>query len=621
MRLPEAPGGKRTWIVDIEVFPDYFYAAFYNGERWKEYDHTMFEKLSNDLNNKDLVLAGFNNFAYDDLILAFIAAHPEKATTERIYQTSQDIIKNRERLREQIFAWQYADRPWAYSIDVFQLLNGKGSLKEWACRIGSPLVAETPVDFDAPLQGDRIEDVKLYCKNDVAVTKQLLLQNWNRVTLRKTLVDKFQLCGRVYCMSEQAVAQHTFLTLHRQRTGQKSAEVRKAAQDSDENHRIDFPMTEIASDSVMFATAPFRDFYTEYRKGIVRNVNDSWKIVGGPDLSKVALADREFAMGVGGIHTVDGPGYFEATDETAIVDLDVASYYPSLIIELGLSPSHMGGGFCDDMRKLRDMRLTAKRSGDTNTSDALKIVINATFGKLNDVYSPIRSVPSAHKTTVNGQLYILMLVEDLHAMGCEIVSANTDGVTVSLPRTDMGEMREVCKRWQSHTKMELEEVEYSRIFRRDVNNYIAVSVKGKVKYKGAANAESGKADLSIVKEACERYLLEDVPPSVTIQNAIDSNEWQKFISYLSTKNGAILDWGGELIGKRCRWLHTTDGKPLKRHNRETEKRKENIAMVPNCDRVSIFNDATGRIRLQDLNIDAEFYEAAAWGLIESLGVK
>jgi len=124
VRIPNAPGDKKVWLVDIEVFQNYFYAAFHNGERWKEYDHTNLAKLAEDLHNPDLVLAGFNNFAYDDLILAFIASDPT-CTPQKIYETSKDLIYNKEALREQIFQWQYADRPWAYSIDVFQLLNGK----------------------------------------------------------------------------------------------------------------------------------------------------------------------------------------------------------------------------------------------------------------------------------------------------------------------------------------------------------------------------------------------------------------------------------------------------------------------------------------------------------------
>lgn len=618
MRLPDAPGGKKTWIVDIEVFPNYFYAAFHNGERWKEYDHTTLDKLSSDLHNTDLVLAGFNNFAYDDLILAFIAADPT-CSARKIYETSRDLIKNKDRLREQIFAWQYADRPWGYSIDVFSLLNNKGSLKEWACRIGSPLVAETPVDFESDLPDDRIEDVKSYCKNDVQVTKQLLLQNWNRVTLRKTLADKFQLCGRVYCMSEQSVAQHTFLTLHRHRTGQKSADVRAAANASEDNLRTDFPLSDIVAPLVEFKSDAFKSFFESYNKGVIR-LDKSWLIEGVTGLSGVNLADAKFAMGVGGIHTIDGPAYFEADDEMMMVDLDVASYYPSLIIELGLFPAHMGPGFVDDMRRLRDMRLTAKRGGDKNTADALKIVINATFGKLNDQYSPIRSVPNAHRVTVNGQLYLLMLVEALHAVGCEILSANTDGVTIRLKRSNADVMRGVCRAWSEKTKMELEEVEYARIFRRDVNNYIAVTVSGKIKYKGATNADSGKADLGIIKEACERYLLEEVPPSVSIQAAIDNNEWQKFISYLSVKNGGHLEYKGEDIGRRCRWIHTTDGSPLHRRNPPTEKRKEILALVPNCEAIEIFNDATGRINLSKMKLDFSFYEKRAWDLIDSMGV-
>ena len=621
MKLPNAPGDKKTWLVDIEVFPNYFYAAFYNGEKWKEYDHTTLAKLAEDLHNKDLVLAGFNSFAYDDLILAFIASDPV-CTPQKIYETSRDLIHNKEALRDQIFAWQYADRPWAYSIDVFQLLNGKGSLKEWACKIGSPVVAETPVDFDSPLPDDKVEDVKRYCKNDVQVTKQLLVKNWDAVTRRKTLADKFQLPGRVYCMSDQAVAQHTFLTLHRHRTKQKSAVVRQAAKDSEENNRITFEMSELVSPNVSFETKGFQDFFKEYIDSDVFLHSSSWKIRCNANLDSLSLAGATFTMGVGGIHTADEPGVFEATDDEAIIDLDVASYYPSLIIQLGLFPSHMGEGFVQDMVTLREMRLKAKRSGDKTTADALKLIINSTFGKLNDTYSPLRSVPNAHRVTINGQLYLLMLIEALTTRGrSRVISANTDGVTVSCRRDDIVHLRDVCRDWQARTGMELEEVEYAKIFRRDVNNYIAISVGGKIKYKGVANQESGKGDLTIVKEACERYLLGEVPPSITIMNAVEDNEWGKFISYLSTHNGAVLEWNNTMIGKRCRWLYTTDGHPLKRHNKATEKRGPIVALVPNCNRVTVFNYATGKIKLRDMNLDVEFYEKSAWELIDSLGVK
>ena len=143
MKLPSAPGGKKLWICDIEVFKNYFLAVFYNGERWKMFDHTQLPELADALNDKELVLAGFNNFAYDDIILGFICSDPT-CTTQKIYETSKDLIYGGERLREQVFRAQWAERPWHNSIDVFQLLNGKGSLKEWACRIGSNLVAETP---------------------------------------------------------------------------------------------------------------------------------------------------------------------------------------------------------------------------------------------------------------------------------------------------------------------------------------------------------------------------------------------------------------------------------------------------------------------------------------------
>lgn len=618
MKLPPAPGNKKTWIVDIEVFQNFFYAAFHNGDEWREYYHKDLTQLAEDLNSKELVLAGYNNFGYDDIILKLICVKPDITPIE-IYHASKDIIFSKDdAVRERVFQLQYADTPWAYSIDVFQLLNGKGSLKEWACRIGSSVVAETPVDFDLPLPDDQIENVVKYCKNDVKVTKELLIKNWDKVLLRKALATEYHLCGRVYCMSEQGVAQHTFLTLHKHRTGEGTGVVRENARNNPDNQQTEWKMTDICSGKVMFSTKPFRDFYVSFLAGSAKlNDKESWHLETDA-LSKgtVSLANSLFSVGVGGIHSVDQPDVIQCDDGHAIIDLDVASYYPSLIIEEGLYPKHMGKSFCDDMRSLRDRRIKAKRAGDKRTSEALKIVINATFGKLNDKYSPIRSVPDAMRVTINGQLYILMLVESLYEIGCKIISANTDGVTVKIKRDDLPKLKEVKDRWQAHTKMELEEVEYASIFRRDINCYMAVTISGKIKYKGAISQDGGKGDGLIVRKAAEEYILNGIPPSVTIESCTDP---MQFMYYLRIKSNAELWYNDEKLAKSVRWYCSTSGHPLKRLNHATAKMPARWSLVPNGHKARLALDTVGWTVATLQDIDYEWYEKQAWALIDSMG--
>ena len=623
MKLPISPGGLKTVIVDIEVFQNYFYACFTNGDRFKEFDHTTRHDLQRFLQDSQLCLAGYNSFAYDNIILGMIADDccPDLSDAEfclRVYQTSKTIIFDKsEQMREKIFAKTWQERPWGQSIDVFALLNNKGSLKEWACKIGTKLVAETPVNFDLPLPADKVEEMKMYCKNDVNVTKELLIKNWDLVILRETLKKQFDLHNNVYCLSEQAVAQTTFMTLHRKRTGQTTAVVREFAKLNEDNLRTEFALPELISTKVVYSTEEFQSFFAGYREGkTVCDDKGTWKL-DAPAVNNglVKLAGRTFTMGVGGIHTVDEPAIFDSTETHALIDLDVASYYPSLIIEENLYPKHIGPEFVDDMRLLRDRRMAAKRTGDKRTANALKIVINATFGKLNDKYSPIRSVPDAMRVTLNGQLFILMLVELLHSIGCEILSANTDGVTVRMDRTLNQRLVDVIARWQAATKMELERVDYASIFRRDISNYLAITIDGKVKHKGIINAETGKGDGMVVKRAVEAYLVDGIPPDITLQNATTPTDW---LFYLRSKNGGTLWHDGVELGKSARWYVSKSGTPLKRLNPKRGDKDATWAAIPNGSSARMALDLNG-VSIEDWDIDYDFYERQCWDMINSMG--
>jgi hypothetical protein len=89
-------------------------------------------------------------------------------------------------------------------------------------------------------------------------------------------------------------------------------------------------------------------------------------------------------------------------------------------------------------------------------------------------------------TTINGQLSLCMLIEQLiKTPDLYMIQANTDGVTFSVPRAHLDHVAEVCKWWESVTRLELEQVEYSMMAIRDVNSYLAVKPDGKVKRIGA----------------------------------------------------------------------------------------------------------------------------------------
>lgn len=140
--------------------------------------------------------------------------------------------------------------------------------------------------------------------------------------------------------------------------------------------------------------------------------------------------------------------------------------------------------FCDIYEELYNERGLYAKGSPLNL--AIKLALNGTFGNSNNEHTPFYDSQYTMKITLNGQFLLCMLAEQLLKIdGLKIIQCNTDGVTVYCKRAHVDQVRKVYKDWEQLTKLSLEEVEYSAMYIRDVNNYIAVTTKGKVKCKGA----------------------------------------------------------------------------------------------------------------------------------------
>lgn len=618
----DQPDDVERWVIDIEVFPNAVIVVCNNGSREVVFTDQNFPELADFLSNPKLVVVGFNNFHYDDNILRYIVNYPSHTAAD-IYQLSKQLIDpqgeedDEEGEHRANFKLRYEQSPWAYSIDVSKLLNGRTSLKEQACRMGFTIVVDSPVAFDAPLPVDRFTEVTQYCRNDVAVTAALLKKHQGLVEVRTTLAKEFDLDAKVYVQTEPQLAQRIFIELHKRRTGMTTKDLRDQAIENPENHRLEFPLSTLISPRVKFTTGPFQLLLAALRTGAVKAPADkpnSWSLaVPQKDFSKpVHLAGKEFQLGVGGLHSEDTPGVFDSDAETAIIDLDVTSYYPSIIIQERLFPPQLGSEFVEDMVNLRNQRVAAKQAGEKVTADALKIVINSTFGKLNDFWSPLRSVPDAHRVTINGQLFLLMLIERLHVAGAEILSANTDGVTIRWGRKAVAtELNDIKASWEHDTGLALEKQEYRRICRRDVNNYLAVPETGDLKIKGAFNSKGTKMDGLVIKRAAEAYLIHGKDPAAFIADETDP---VAFLFYQRCQANNVIHHGSTPIGRTARWYASKTGAPM---NRVNEKGK--ASKLPNGGHAGVAMDITGWTRATlDPDLDVDFYVAAAWKLIKSV---
>ena len=210
-----------------------------------------------------------------------------------------------------------------------------------------------------------------------------------------------------------------------------------------------------------------------------------WRIA---ESLNVVVDGFEFVFGVGGIHGSLETAIIVAKENESIKDADVASMYPNLAIKNRVYPEHLGEGFCDIYENVYEQRKGFAKGTPENA--AMKLALNGVYGDSNNQFSPFFDSKYTMTITINGQLSLCLFAERLMQIeGLRIVQVNTDGVTVVIPKDKLGEYDKVCSEWMKITKLDLEFADYSKMFIRDVNNYIALYTNGKVKRKGAYQYE------------------------------------------------------------------------------------------------------------------------------------
>jgi hypothetical protein len=218
------------------------------------------------------------------------------------------------------------------------------------------------------------------------------------------------------------------------------------------------------------------------------SVYDCWNQA---DALNVTVNGFNYVFGVGGIHGSAEPRVVESDDRYAIIDLDVASYYPNLAIANRFRPAHLGEEFCVVYNGIREERVLHPKKQYPMINGTLKLALNGSYGESNNAHSPLYDPLFTMSITINGQLLLCKLSEEISVIeGLTMIQINTDGLTVKLPRQHLDLLRSLYQQWERETGLELEEVAYNRMFIRDVNNYIGEYEDGSLKRKGAYGHET-----------------------------------------------------------------------------------------------------------------------------------
>lgn len=519
-------------VHDIEVYPNYFLIAFKNWKTNKVVTFELFpgkpvfdyQKLLWIVHN--FCIVGFNSIKFDSPIM-WLAING--ASISELHDAVISIIKFNAMPRD--VEHQYGFKQgWINYIDLIEVAPLTGSLKIYGGRLHAPRLQDLPYDPTENLTESQAEDVKLYCINDLDLTSLLLTNLCPQLELRSAM--SLQYGQDLRSKSDAQIAEAVI-----------TSEVSKLNGNWTRRPKIT-PGTSYKYNVPEFIA--YQSNNLKHMLEMVRNADFVIKQNGQVQMPEelnnfsVRIGSSIYRMGIGGLHSSEETICHKATNDTLLIDRDVASYYPRIILNQQLFPKHLTDNFLNVYDSIVEKRLKAKASGDKVTANSLKICVNGSFGKLGSKYSNLYAPDLMFQVTISGQLCLLMLIEMIELSEITVVSGNTDGIIIKCPKNRHSELNHVIQMWENITRFETEETRYKAVYSRDVNNYIAIKEDNSCKLKGAyskAGLQKNPTNTICVDSVIE-LLTKETPIEKTIRECKDIT---KFVTSRNVKGGAEKD--------------------------------------------------------------------------------
>lgn len=597
---------RGTVVFDCEVYVDYFLVSFKNIASGTVRHFEMFEghPLSPQVIHilKSWRIVSFNGRGFDMPILMLAVRGHSCATLKAACDT---IIQEKIRHWDDEFKQRFPDADYYAKdfdhIDLIEVPAGRMSLKLYGGRLHSKRMQDLPIEPDAHISPEDRERLKAYCENDLDTTIDLYNYLQPQLALRQRMSDEYNFDLR--SKSDAQVAEAVIRGKVRMSLGVDHI----APQQIPAGTRFKYKVPHF----VCFGTPVLRETLAAVEAAEFEVEPSGYVSMPGElDKRDIAIGQSVYRMGIGGLHSRESRAAHIGGDFT-LVDRDVASYYPEIILQLGLYPAQMGLTFLDVYRGIVQRRLAAKAAGDKTTADSLKITINGSFGKFGNKWSSLYSPDLLMQVTLTGQLCLLMLIEMLECEGIGVVSANTDGVVIKCPKGRERDMGAVVAAWEMCTGFTTEGTNYRAIYSRDVNSYIAIKEGGGVKRKGAyAPPEMvGSSWPAPTNEVCTEAVVAQLEHGIPIEQFIaECDDVRKFVSVRRVSGGAVKN--DQYLGKAIRWYYAKGETGVIRYkgNGNTVARTEGARPLMQFDGPRVPDD-----------VDRDWYVREARSILKEIG--
>lgn len=538
--------GKIVYVYDIEVFQNIFHCSVKNTETNDIYKFEISER-KNQLRElvkffkqvdkyitwgdyyttninipANIIFCGYNNLHYDNPIINYIIEYEDKlmqynipTICSSIFNLSKTITASSEDNIDEWKHWKY--QIWFDTFDILTMLYSnklRVGLKEIQVTMQYPNVQEFVCDWTKPLPLEDFDSMIDYNINDIESTSELLNRCKKDVDLRIAIEDEYGV--RVLSKDGVNIGMKILTQKYLEKTGLTWWDIKD----------LRSPMSVIPLKDVIL---PFIKYDSPILQRVLEDMKNQIVSPGRKGYeNKFVFNNLRYSVGVGGIHSVNSPEIIIPRDDEMLIDIDVASLYPSMLIEYEFYPKHLGKEFLEVYKQIKDERIEAKHNGDKVKNETLKLALNGLSGNLQNEHNFCYSPFAVMQIRINGQLLLLMLAEKLTQIGCRIVQANTDGLFVLLKKDIYSKVNSICREWEQLTKLTLEEDRFKAMYQYAINDYFAITEDNKVKEKGMfiTAVKLGKGlTPKIIPKAIISFFKDGISVEDTIKNCTDIRDF------------------------------------------------------------------------------------------------
>jgi hypothetical protein len=593
-------------INDIETFPNVFLISFKNIKTgqirvfemspWRN-DWAAFKLFAKNSSTGFIRWAGYNNYYFDyPVIHAMLAKFKSEETdgeaiAHAAYVKAQMLIQASKDDKFTQIIWdnnQIVPQLDLYRIHHFDNVARATSLKVLEFNMRSDNVEDLPFDWRNPLTYDQARVLIAYNKHDLNETEKFYHKSIEMIRFREELSAKYE---RNFLNHNDTKIGKDYFIMELEKAGVKCYNFDDGSRKPNQTKRPVIKIRDVIFPYIKFERPEFnavlawmkrqeitqtKGVFTELEIDGLRDLQQytNMKLVKKKVKNLNCIVDGfQFDFGTGGIHGSIDSTIVQEDENYAIIDYDVTSLYPSIAIVNEVFPKHLTKKFCSVYAQLKADRVSYKKGTPENAM--LKLALNGVYGDSNNQFSVFYDPQYTMTITINGQLMLCMLAEmfmDIESV--KLLQINTDGITIKVRRDKIDDVEAKCAEWMKLTKLDLERADYSKMFIRDVNNYLGLYTDKKVKAKGAYEWESlyrpdhpKPADITwhknhsamVVQMAVQAHLTEGKDIKDFIKAHQDPFD---FMLRVKAPKTSRLMWGDQQIQNTTRYFISTDGHQL-----------------------------------------------------------